>query len=586
MAGSLPDEESQASTRNPQPDATETTPLLNPSTSDQTLQDGSPATDSHQARNEEITVVAEEVSNSKLILILCTAWLGIFLGALDSTVIATLSAPISSEFHSLSLLSWLATAYLIATAACQPIAGRLTDIFGRRLGLALGNLLFAIGNLLCGLATDPFTIILGRVIAGIGGGGMISIATFLTSDLTPLRKRGIMQGVGNLWYGAGAMLGAVVGGLLNDHTEMGWRLAFLMQVPPALLLVPAVWFMVDVPPKISDKSYLARIDFLGVFLTVSFLVSLLLGLSTGGTIVPWTHPLPMTTLPLSAVLFAAFLWWESRAEQPIIPVRLLRDRTILAACLASFLISMVLLTATFYIPLYLQVLGDSSSTVGLKFLPSPLGGWFGALATGFGMAWTGRYKVFGLLGGAALTAGTAMFILQGESSPAYLTCLGLFFVGGGWSSVLATATVACLAAAKHSQQALVTSAMCTNRPLLPPIPPSSRDIPMLTSIPVLSRSVGGTVGITLASTIYQATLRRRLSERFGDEPHAPDEIRRIVNGLDELKHLPAGWRDGVLASFMEAFRNVWILMAGCAGLALVSIVLLRQYTLHSKLSRS
>jgi MFS family permease len=382
------------------------------------------------------------------------------------------------------------------------------------------------------------------------------------------------------------MLGAVVGGLLNDHTEMGWRLAFLMQVPPALLLVPAVWFMVDVPPKISDKSYLARIDFLGVFLTVSFLVSLLLGLSTGGTIVPWTHPLPMTTLPLSAVLFAAFLWWESRAEQPIIPVRLLRDRTILAACLASFLISMVLLTATFYIPLYLQVLGDSSSTVGLKFLPSPLGGWFGALATGFGMAWTGRYKVFGLLGGAALTAGTAMFILQGESSPVYLTCLGLFFVGGGWSSVLATATVACLAAAKHSHQALVSSAMCTNRPLLPPIPPSSRDIPMLTSIPVLSRSVGGTVGITLASTIYQATLRRRLSERFGDEPHGYDEIRRIVNGLDELKHLPAGWRDGVLASFMEAFRNVWILMAGCAGLALVSIVLLRQYTLHSKLSRS
>ena len=414
----------------------------------------------NKASEEEALLVIEEPSMAKLALIMGTAWLGIFLGALDGTIIATLSAPISSEFNSLSLLSWLATAYLVSNAACQPIAGRLTDIFGRRLGLALSNFFFAVGNLLCGLSTNHYTMILGRVIAGIGGGGMISIATFLTSDLTPLRKRGIMQGIGNLFYGAGAMFGAVVGGLLQDHTVLGWRLAFLIQVPPSLLLIPAILTLVKVPCKESDKSYFARIDFLGVFFTTAFLVLLLLGLNSGGSSVPWTHPLPLTTLPLSLLAFIGFIWWEGRVKQPIIPVRLLKDRTVLAACFASLFISMILMTTTFYLPLYLQVLGDSTTTAGLKFLPSPIGGSIGALGVGYAMAWTGKYRGLGSIGALALIVGTGLFAFQNQSSPSYLTCIALGLVGGGFSTVLTTATVACLAAVDHSQQALVTSAIC------------------------------------------------------------------------------------------------------------------------------
>ncbi|KAF5560846.1 multidrug resistance protein fnx1, partial [Fusarium pseudoanthophilum] len=131
-------------------------------------------------------------------MIMSTAWLGVFLGAADTTVIATLSAQISSEFNSLSLLSWLATAYLIANAASQPISGRLTDIFGRGPGLAFSNIAFAVGNLICGLATSQKIMILGRVISGIGGGGLMSIPTFLGSDLVPLRKRGLVGGIANI----------------------------------------------------------------------------------------------------------------------------------------------------------------------------------------------------------------------------------------------------------------------------------------------------------------------------------------------------------------------------------------------------
>ncbi|KAK8034360.1 hypothetical protein PG993_009355 [Apiospora rasikravindrae] len=157
--------------------------------------------------DDEQAVVVEEVTGAKLWLILCSGWVGVFLGAIDASIIATLSAPISSEFKSLSLMSWLATAYLIANAACQPISGRLTDIFGRGPGLVFSNLFFAAGNLICGLAKDEFVMILGRVVAGIGGGGLMTISTFLATDLVPLRKRGIIQGVGNIAYGSGAMLG-------------------------------------------------------------------------------------------------------------------------------------------------------------------------------------------------------------------------------------------------------------------------------------------------------------------------------------------------------------------------------------------
>jgi hypothetical protein len=194
----------------PQPSITETTPLLRPlspkpisSSSITTQQEGEDEEAAQaQAETEETTLIpTAPLSPARLWLTLCATWVGVFLGAIDSSIMATLSAPIASEFHSLSLLSWLATAYLIATATFQPLSGRLTDIFGRGPGLVFSNAMFALGNLVCGLAKDEAGMILGRVIAGIGGGGLMSISTFLGSDLVPLKKRGFVQGLGNIAYG-------------------------------------------------------------------------------------------------------------------------------------------------------------------------------------------------------------------------------------------------------------------------------------------------------------------------------------------------------------------------------------------------
>ncbi|KAL7937155.1 major facilitator superfamily domain-containing protein [Trichoderma chlorosporum] len=513
------------------------------------------------AQEEETTVLAEEVSFSKLCLIMGTTYLGVFLGAIDSSIIATLSAPISSEFHSLSLLSWLATAYLISNAACQPISGRLTDIFGRGPGLVFSNIFFAAGNLICGLAKDSSVMIFGRVIAGIGGGGLMSISTFLGSDLIPLRNRGVVQGIGNICYGSGAMLGGVFGGLMNDHTTLGWRLAFLIQVPPAILSAIMVSILVKVPPKQSNKSYLARIDFGGVFFTVSFLVLLLLGVNAGGNLVPWNHPLPLTTIPLSIAAFGGFIWWESRAMQPIIPVRLLLARTPFFACCCNFLATMVVLSGIFYVPLYLQVRGDSPTVAGLKMLPSPVGISICSVGSGYIMKKTGRYVRLGMSCVLMVICGILIFTRQNEASPGWMTMVAFFLVGGGYGAMLTTTLLACISSVDHSQQAVVTSAT------------------------YLARSLGGTIGITVSSAVYQNLLSARLWQRFGDEPHAAEIIQKIRDDLNYLKHLPPGWHDGVLRSFMEAFRGVWLTMLSLAIGAFICISLMRQHTLHETLSR-
>ncbi|KAK3499934.1 major facilitator superfamily domain-containing protein [Neurospora hispaniola] len=511
----------------------------------------------------EITVVADELSTTRLVVIFGTTWVGVFLGAIDASIIATLSAPIASEFQSLSLLSWIATAYLIANAACQPLSGRMTDIFGRGPGLVFSNVLFSLGNLICGVAKDEQTMILGRVVAGIGGGGLMSISTFLGSDLVPLRKRGVVQGLGNIFYGAGAMLGGVFGGFLNDTSSWGWRLAFLVQVPVSLVSAVLVYFLVKVPPKVSNKSLVSRIDFLGSFYIIAFLILLLLGLNAGGNVVPWTHPLVLISIPLSLNMLAGFIYWESRPRntQPVIPVRLLTHRTVLTACVTNFMCTMVTLLLTFYIPIYLIVLGHTPTQAGLRLLASPLAICFTSFGSGLVMKYTGKYKILGIALVSTLVLGVAALTTLGQNSPGWIVFVALFMIGGGYGGMLTVTMVACIAAVDHSQQAVITSATYA------------------------FRSVGATVGITVGSAVYQNILKTELWARFGDWPGAAEEIGRIRDDLGELNRLPLAWREGVMESFMTAFRGVWFTALGMAAVGLVAVSLMRQHKLHLTLTR-
>jgi len=536
----------------------EETPLLQdrPSTQEPLNE---PHPDSSNESQEE-TILAEPPSTWHLTITLGSIYVGVFLGALDSTIIATLSAPISTSFNSLSLLSWLASAYLIANAACQPLSGRLTDIFSRRTGLVVSNIFFAAGNLICGLATSQGVMIAGRVVAGMGGGGLMAISTFVASDLVPLRRRGLIQGIGNVCYGTGAGLGGVVGGGIND--VWGWRVAFLAQVPLVVASGVLVWFLVDVPAKRSEKSLLSRVDFLGSAAIVVTLVLLLLGLNSGGNVVPWTHPLVLVSLPLSLVALLAFVYIEANiASEPVIPVRLLLHRTVAAACMTNWFTTMAQFMILFYIPIFFQVKGMSSTDSGLFLIPQSLGLPVGSLGSGFLMNRTGKYKALSLAVLSSFCLGIALLCTLTLNGIYWPTFIYQFLIGCGYGGILTVTLLAVISAVDHEHHSVITSATYA------------------------FRSTGSTIGVTIASTVYQNLLVDGLHSRFDGKPGAEKEIRIIRDSLEELKHLPKGWKVGVMQSYDTALRGVFLTALGVAVAGAVAGSFMQQHKLHSSLDR-
>ena len=517
---------------------------------------------SRRSPDTEAIITDEEPSTRYPIIVFGSVFIGVFLAALDTTIVATLSVPISNCFGSLSLLSWLGSSYLIANAACQPLSGRLTDIFSRRSGLVVCNILFGVGTLMCGLATSKWTILAGRVVAGMGGGGLNAITAFVASDLVPLRKRGVVQGFVHICYGVGAGLGGLFGGWVNDL--WGWRAAFLSRVP--LIAISAILVCLTLknpPPKPNDKSRLSRVDFVGAFTLSLTLVLLILGLSSGGNVVEWTHPLVLVSVSLSVVAAGAFVLVETKwASEPIMPMHLLLNRTVLAACLMNWFITMVLFMATFYVPIFFQVHGSSTTAAGIRLLPQSVGTSISSLTCGYVMKRTGKYKRLGLVVLACSVLGFAGLSTMTIDTPTLLALLYTFLVGAGYGGMLSVALLATVAAVSHDEQAVATSANYA------------------------FRSTGSTIGVTIASAVYQNLLQESLHQRFDGREGSADVIQRILDSLDELKHLPEGWSEGVFEAYAIALRGVFLTGLGLAALGLVAASLMREHKLHNTISRA
>ena len=405
-------------------------------------------------------------------------------------------------------------------------------------------------------------MILGRVVAGTGGGCLNTISTFIGSDLVPLRKRGVWQGFGNIVYGSGMGLGGVFGGFIND--TIGWRYAFYIQVPFILVGGVLAFIMVDVPIKETDKDKVKRVDFLGAFTLVASLVLLLLGMNSGGNIVPWNHPLVYVSLPLSLVFLLAFIYIEDQvADEPIIPVRLLMNQSVLAACLTNWFGTMSVFGLMYYGPVYFQVVrGISATGAGTLFIPQSVGAAVGSLGSGLIMRATGKYRLLNI-GIQSLMVGAASLILAtfGTTVQQVAPFIYLLMNGIGYGSLLTITLISLIAAVDHKYQAIITSASYA------------------------FRSTGSTIGITIASTVFQNLLKKGLYDRFGDRPGAADEIRRIRDNVNEVKHLPPGWREGAIEAYVDALRGVWVNVLGFAILTLIASLFIKQQVLHKNLER-
>lgn len=320
----------------------------------------------------------------------------------------------------------------------------------------------------------------------------------------------------------------------------------------------------QIPTKETDTAKIRRVDFLGALTLVSALVLLLLGLNSGGNIVPWNHPLVYVPLPLSLVLLLIFIFVEDRvASEPVIPVRLLAHRSVLASLLTNWFMTMAVFSLIYYVPMFFQVVrGVSSLQAGSLFIPQAMGMACGSLVSGLFMRWTGKYYwwhvALQLLSVASSALILAFFKRNVQLAPPFAF---LAMEGFAYGSMLTITLLALISAVDHKYQAVITSASYA------------------------FRSTGSTIGITIASAVFQNLLKKLLYDRFGDRPDATDKIRQIRDSPDTIRDLPESWKEGVIEAYVGALRGVWVVVLGFAILTAIASVFIKQHKLYSSLDR-
>lgn len=454
------------------------------------------------------------------------------------------------DYGSLNLFAWLATAYLIGTAATQPLAGKLTDIYSRRTGLLISNLLFGVGNLMCAIAPNSYIMITGRALAGMGGGGLNTISTVLVSDLVPLRKRGLYLGYGNIFWGFGSGLGGIFGGFL--HGLWSWRLAFVTQLPFTLVSAVFVFIHVEKVKGNQAKSLIRRVDFAGCILLVAFMVVFLMGLNFGGSLIPWKHPLITTFFGISVVLFTLFVFVEKNfAKEPVIPIRLMGKRTVACACLCDFFLTMTIYCIVYYVPIYVRLRGFSDKTAGAALLPISVMTVIGSLFAGIIISKTEKLKWLNVISLIATVCATCLLYICSLFTPVWIVPFSVALLGFSFGIIITATLLALVSEVETTDEAVAIS------------------------LSYAFRSTASVISVALASSAFQNAFYTSLWAKFGDREEAWKIINRIKHDSD-LSWM--SWQDQQLTrdSCMKAVSTVFLAAVCLTFLGLGSGILIKE----------
>ncbi|KAK7957935.1 drug:H+ antiporter-2 [Apiospora saccharicola] len=392
--------------------------------------------------------------------------LALLLVAMDVTLVSTLSASMATAFSALSLVSWLGSSYLVASAVVQPLCGKLSDMYGRRCGFFVALALFALGNVACGIAPQAWVLIAGRIIAGLGGGAINCICAFITTDLVPLRQRTVWSGIADVVWAVGIGLGGVVGGLVNDW--VGWRWAFLGAIPITLVVAIGVSATLTIPQQthtdeICSEGQPGKLDLLGaatVTAAVTCLTVGLLALAEQDSVV-----LASGLLAASLPLTICFVYVESAPStpNPIMPLYLLKDRSISMACLAGFFVAGSMHSLLYYVPFLIQVRGFRASEVGVQMLGELVGASVGSLGTGIVIKNLGGYKAVKPVVFLLYLVAPCGFMLSDLDTSPWVTVAILVAMGAGFGSVLTVLLISVLSLTERHVQATATSMLYSTR---------------------------------------------------------------------------------------------------------------------------
>jgi EmrB/QacA subfamily drug resistance transporter len=469
----------------------------------------------------------DRLSGRALRTVFIALMLGMFLAALDQTIVSTALPTIVGDLGGLNHLSWVVTSYLLASTVSTPIYGKLGDMMGRKPVFLAAILIFLAGSMLAGLSQSMGELIGFRALQGIGAGGLMVGAQAIIADIVPPRERGRYMGLIGSVFAVASVAGPLLGGFLVDN--LSWRWVFYVNLPVGALAVVIVVTRLHLhTPHVRHK-----LDILGATLLAAGVGALILLTTWGGNQYPW-HSSTIIGLAIAGVgLLVLFVWRESRAEEPILPLPLFRSRVFSVANAMGFTIGMAMFGAIVFIPLFLQlVYGASPTSSGLRMLPLMAGLLVAAVISGRLISKIGRYKAFPIAGTAVLVVGMFLLSRLGVGTAPWLASVYMAVVGVGIGLVM---------------QVLVLVVQNDAKP---------QDIGVATSTATFFRSVGGAFGVAIFGTIFASRLSSQLSK-------LPEAITSKLGGgvhlnPEQAKLLPPGVHDAFLNAFSHSLHGVFL----------------------------
>jgi EmrB/QacA subfamily drug resistance transporter len=438
------------------------------------------------------------LSHKQIMTILAGLMMGMFLAALDQTIVSSAMRVIADDLHDLAGQAWVVTAYLITSTIVTPLYGKLSDIYGRKPFFTAAILIFLFGSILCTFATSMPMLAAFRAIQGLGAGGLFSLALAIIGDIVPPRQRAKYQGYFLAVFGTSSVLGPVVGGFFAGQSQIlgvtGWRWVFLVNVPIGI----AALFVVNHTLHLRHTRLEHRIDFGGAAALTIGLVPLLL-VAQQGQGWGWTSGQSMTCYGIGlAGAIAFFLVERSMGAEALLPLSLFTNKTVGVASIASVILGMGMFGGLACLPLYLQIVkGATPTSAGLMLLPMTLGMMGGSILSGQIISRTGRYRQFPIIGCALLVGSLFGFHYVGADTALWQTMILMLFFGTGLGFNMQPLTLA------------VQNAV------------SARDIGVATSSATFTRQIGGTLGTAIFLSILFTAVPSRIQTAFSAGAKTP-----------------------------------------------------------------